>query len=206
MFQCLAQWWMFWVLGQCPYPVLLQSFLKTILNCNVVNLQCCISFNCTEEFQLYVYTYICICYCSLAKSSLTLFNPVDCSTPGLPEAFTISWSLSKFMYIELVMPSTISFSIALFSCFQSFLASRSFPMSQLSASGGQSIWTLASESTLPMNIQGWFPLGLTRLTSLLSKEFSRVFSSTTVGKHQFFIAQPSLWSNSHICMWLLERP
>ena len=59
---------------------------------------------------------------------------------------------------------------------------------------------------LTMNIQGWFPLGWTGLISLLSKGLSRVFSSTTVWKHQFFGAQPSLWSNSHICIWLLEKP
>ena len=60
--------------------------------------------------------------------------------------------------------------------------------------------------SLPMNIQGWFPLGLTDLISLLSKRLSRVFSSTTVPKHQFFGAKPSLWSNSHIHMWLLQKP
>ena len=83
------------------------------------------------------------------------------------------------------------------SCSQSFLASGSFPVSQLFTSGGQSIGALASASVLPMNIQGWFPLGLTGLISLLSEELSKVFSSTTVWKHQFFGAQPSLWSNCH---------
>ena len=71
-------------------------------------------------------------------------------------------------------------------------------MSQLFASDGQSIGASASTSVLPMNIQGWFPLGLTGLISLLSKGLSRVFSSTTIGKHQFFSAQPFLWSNSHM--------
>ena len=69
-------------------------------------------------------------------------------------------------------------------------------MSWLFASGGQSIGASASASVLPMSIQGWFHLGLTGLISLLSKGLSRVFSSTTVQKHQFFIAQPSLWSSS----------
>ena len=64
----------------------------------------------------------------------------------------------------------------------------------------------ASASVPPMNIQGWFPLGLTGLISLQSKGILRVFSSTTIWKHQFFSAQPSLWSNSHICTWLLEKP
>ena len=81
-------------------------------------------------------------------------------------------------------------------CLLSFPAPRSFPMSQLFTKGGQSIG--ASASVLPMNIQGWFPLELTGLISLQSKGLSRVFSSTTVQKRQFFDTQPSLWSNSHI--------
>ena len=80
-------------------------------------------------------------------------------------------------------------------------------MSQLFASGGQSIRASASASVLPMNILGWFPLELTGLISLQSKGLSRVFSSTTtVQKHQFVNAQPSLWPNSHIHPWLLEKP
>ena len=71
--------------------------------------------------------------------------------------------------------------------------------------GGQSVG--ASTSIFPMSIQGWFPLGLTRLNSLQSKGFlSRIFSSTAVRGHQFFCTQPSLWSNSHICKWVLEKP
>ena len=73
------------------------------------------------------------------------------------------------------------------------------------ASGGQSIRDSASASALPMKIQGWFPLGLTGLISLISEELSRLFSSTTIQKHQFFFTQPSLWSNSHIHTWLLEK-
>ena len=103
--------------------------------------------------------------------------------------------------------STISSSVALFSsCPQSFPVSGSFPVSQLFASGGQSIGASASAFALPMNIQGWFPLGLTGLISLQSKGLSRVCPSTTIRKHQFFGIQPSLWSNSHICTWLLEKP
>ena len=89
---------------------------------------------------------------------------------------------------------------------QSFSASGSFPMSQLFTAGGQSIRASASTSVLPMNIQGWFPIGLTSLISLHSKGLSRVFSNTTVWKHLFFVAQPSLCSNSHIHTWLLEKP
>ena len=82
---------------------------------------------------------------------------------------------------------------------------RVFSMCQLFASGGWSTAASASASVLPMNIHGWFPLGLTGLTSLQSKGLSRVFSSTTIQKHQFFNAQPSLWSNSHIQPRLLKN-
>ena len=84
-----------------------------------------------------------------------------------------------------------------------FPASGSFLTSQLFASGGQSIG--ASASVFPMKIQGWFALGLTDLISLLSKGLSRVFSNTTVQKHQFFSSQPFYWSSSHICTWPLEK-
>ena len=101
---------------------------------------------------------------------------------------------------------TISSSDAPFSsCLQSFPGSGSFLKSQFFTSCGQSIRASASASVLPMNIQGWFPLGLTGLMSLQSKGLSRVFSNTTVQKHQFFGVQPSLWSNSHIHTWLLEN-
>ena len=94
--------------------------------------------------------------------------------------------------------STISFSASTFSSYpQSFLESGSFPMSQLFTSGGQSIIASASASLLPMTIQSWFPLILTGLISLLSKRLSRVFSSTTVQKPQFFGAHPSSQSKSH---------
>ena len=84
---------------------------------------------------------------------------------------------------------TISSSVALFSHLQSFSASGPFPVSQLFASGGQSIGASTSASVLPMNIQGWFPLGWTGLISLQSKGHARVFSSTTVQKDQFFGSQ-----------------
>ena len=102
---------------------------------------------------------------------------------------------------------TISFSVVpFFSCLQSFPESGSFPMSRLFTSGGQSIGVSASASVLPMNIQDWFPLGLTGWISLQSKGVSRVFSNITVQKHQFFSTWLSLWSNSHIYAWLLEKP
>ena len=125
---------------------------------------------------------------------------------------SVSPSLLKFMSTEWVMePSywtthyvgTISSFVPTFSsCHQPFPASGSFPMSWLFPSGGQSIGASASTSVLPMNIQGWFPLWLTGLISLQSKGLSRVFSNK---KHQFFSTQPSLWSNSHFCTWLLKN-
>ena len=100
----------------------------------------------------------------------------------------------------------ISSSVALFFCLQYSPASGSFPMSQHFASGNQSIGASASASVLSMSIQGWFSLGWTGLISLQSKGLSRVFSNITVQKFQFFSTLPSLWSSSHNCMWLLERP
>ena len=103
---------------------------------------------------------------------------------------------------------TISSSVIPFSSYlQSFPASGSFPVSWLFASGGQSIEVASvSASVLPMNIQDWFLLGLTALISSQSKGLSRVFANTTVQKHQFFSAQPSSQSNSHIHTWPLEKP
>ena len=102
---------------------------------------------------------------------------------------------------------TISSSVTSFSfCLQSFPASGCFLMSRLFSSGGQSIGASTSTSVLLMNFQDWFPLGLTGLISLQSKGLSKVFSNTTVQKHQFIGTQPSLWSNSHIPIWLLKKP
>ena len=101
--------------------------------------------------------------------------------------------------------SAISSSVVPFSsCPQSLPASRSFPMSQLFAWGGQSIGVSALASVLPKNTQDWFPLEWTGWISLQSKGLSRVFSNTTVQKHQFFGTQLSWQSNSHIHTWLLK--
>ena len=102
---------------------------------------------------------------------------------------------------------TISFSVVHFSsCLQSFPASGSFPMSQFFTLGGQSIGISDSTSVLPMNIKDWSPLGWSGWICLPSKGLSRVFSNTTVQKHQFFRAQLALWSKSHIHTWLMEKP
>ena len=116
------------------------------------------------------------------------------------QVYSTSSPLSRWCH-----PTISSSIVPLSSGHQSFPASGSFPMSQFFALGGQSIGVSASASFLPMNIQDWFPLELTGWISLQSKGFSRVFSNTTIQKHQFFNAQTCLWSNSHIYTWLLEK-
>ena len=111
-----------------------------------------------------------------------------------------SCPLSPWHYL-IISSSATPFSF----CLQSFPASRSFPTSQLFTSSGHCIRASASATVLPMNIQSWYPLGLTGLISFLSKGLSRVFSSTTIRKDQFFGTQPSLRSSSPICTWLLEK-
>ena len=123
---------------------------------------------------------------------------LPCPSPS-PGVRSNSCPLSQWCH------QTISSSVTLFSsCPQCFPASESSNES-LFASGGQSIGASASASVLPMYIQGWFPLGLTGLISLQSKGLSGVFSSTTIRKHQFFSAQPSLWFNFHIHTWLWHK-
>ena len=148
-----------------------------------------------------------ICCCSVAKSFPTLCDPMDCSMPGssvlhwVPEFAQIGvhwFGDAVYPSHPLLLPSPFAFSL---SQHQGL-----FLVSWLFASGSQSIGASASATVFPMNIQDWFPLGVTGWISLQSKGLSRVFSSTTIQKHQFFSTQPSLWSNSHICTWLLEKP
>ena len=122
-------------------------------------------------------------------------------------SITTSWSLPRLMCIESVMPSNqLILCHPLLLLPSIFPSITSFPMSGLFASGSQNLGALASAAVLPMNSHGWFPLGLTDLISLLSKGLSRVFSSTTVWKHQFFSHQPALRFNSHIHnKWLPEK-
>ena len=131
-------------------------------------------------------------FSSVVQSCLPLCDPMDCSMPGLPvhhqlPEFTHSCALSGW-YHPTILSSDIPFS----SCLQSFPASGSFQMSQLFASGSQSIGASASTSVLPMVTQDWFLFGWTGWISLLSKGLSRIFSNTTVQKHQLFSTQPSL--------------
>ena len=122
-------------------------------------------------------------------------------------SITNSQSLLKFMSIESVMLSNhLILCRPLLHLSSIFPSIRSFQISQFFTSGGQSIGGSASASVLSMNIQDWFPLGRTGLISLQSKELSRVCSNNTFQKHQFFDAQLSLWSNSRIHTWLLEKP
>ena len=123
----------------------------------------------------------------------------SCPSPT-PRVYSYSCPLHQWCH------PTISSSVVPFSSHgQSFPASASFPVSQFFTLGGQSIGVSASASVLPMNIH-WFPLGWTGWISLQSKGLSRVFSNTTVQKHQFFGAQLALWFNSHVRTWLLEKP
>ena len=117
-------------------------------------------------------------------------------SPPKPMSCPLSW------WCHPTRSSSVPFS----SCPQSFPASGSSLMHQLFTLGGQSIRASASASIIPMTIQGWFPLGLTVLISLQSKWLSTVFSNITVQKHKFFGTQLSLWFNSHMHTWLLEKP
>ena len=129
------------------------------------------------------------------------------STPGFP-VLTISWGLLTLVSIESVIPSN-----HLILCHPLLLLPSIFPIirvfsSQFFASGGQSMGASGSASVFPVNIQGWFPLGFTAWTSLPSKGFSIVFSSTTIRKHWFFGVQPSLWRGEWqtASVFLLQEP
>ena len=132
-------------------------------------------------------------FSSVAQSCPSLWNPLDCSMPGFPVHHQLSEPTQNSCPLSWWCHPTISSSVVPFSShLQSFPASGSFPMSRFFTSGGQSIGVSASASVLPMIIQDWFSLGLTGLISLQSEGLSRVFSNTTVQKHQFFSSQLSL--------------
>ena len=142
--------------------------------------------------------------CSVVSDPLWLHGlqhaRLPCPSPTL-RVYSSSCPLSQWYHPK------ISSSIVPFSSHpQSSPASGAFRMSQFFSSGGQSIWVSASKPALPMNIQDWFPLGWNVWISMLSKGLSRIFSNTTVQKHQSFSAQLSLQFNSHIHIWLLEKP
>ena len=143
---------------------------------------------------------------SVAQLCVTLCDPVNCSTPGLSVHHQLLESTQTPAHRvgdaiqpshPLLFPSPPALNLS---------QHQSFQMSQLFASGGQSIGVSASASVLPVNTQDWSPLGWTGWISLQSKGLSGVFSNTTVQKHQFFDAQLSSQSNSHIHTWPLEKP
>ena len=159
---------------------------------------------CISIHNKYIYIYIYIVVVQSLSYVWFFVTPMDCSMPSFPVLHCfpefaqthVHWvddAIQTYHSLSSPSPSALN---------QSFPGSGSLPMTQLFASGGQSI----RASILPMSIQGWFPKGLTALISLMSKRLSRVFSNTTVQKHQFFGTQPSLWSNSHIHTRLLEKP
>jgi len=161
--------------------------------------------NCSCYFKRYV-VGVGLVQFSSAQSCPTLCDPVDCSTPGLPVHHQLPELAHTYVHWNRWCHPTISSSLIPFSShLQSFPASGSFPVSQFFASGGESFGASASVSVLPMNTQDWSPLGWTGLISLLSKGLSRVFSNTTVQKHQFFGALLSLCSNSQFHTLLLEN-
>ena len=150
--------------------------------------------------------------CSVTKSCPALRDAMDGSTLGFPVLHCLSPGLCPFMFrlmsIELMSPSISSSVFPLFLLLSIFPSIRVFSDESVLrvVKGDQRVGASALASVLPVNMQGWFPLGLTGLISLQSKGLSRVFSSTTIRKHQFFSTQHSLWSNYHICTWLLEKP
>ena len=143
---------------------------------------------------------------SSVHSCPTLCDPMDCSMSGFPDhhEFLELGQTHVHWVSDAIQPSILCWPLLLLpSVFPSI---RVFSNELALCIRWPKYWVSASVSVLPMNIHGWFPLGLTGLISFLSKRLSRIFSSTTVRKHQFFGAQPSLWSSSHICTWLLEKP
>ena len=166
-----------------------------------------------------------ICYCMtsiLSKRALSILIICSCSSSATKFAwlFGTPWTAARQTSLFSLSPGSCSNLCSLIrwcylnfsssaapfsSCLQSFSALGYFPISRLFTSGGPSIGPSASALVLPMNIQDWFPLGLTYLISLQSKGLSRAFSNT-IPKHIFFHTQSSLWCNTHILRWLLGKP
>ena len=162
------------------------------------------------ETDFHRYKNLCIIYSvqfsSVAQSCPTLCDPMNCSTPGLPVHHHLPEFTQTHIHrvgdaIQLSHPLSPPFPPA-----PNPSQHQSFPMSQLFAWGGQSTGVSVLASVLPMNTQDWSPLGWTGWISLQFKGLTRVFSNTTVQKHQFFSAQLSSQSNSHIHTWPREKP
>ena len=152
--------------------------------------------------------WLCSVHCSsVTQLCLTLCDQRDCSMPGFPVHHQLAEHAQNHVHQVGELPTISTSSVVPFSsCLQSFPASGSFPMTQFFTSGGQSIGVSSSASIFPMNIQDWFPLGLTSLISLKSKGLSKVFSITTVQKHQLLSTKLSSWSYPQIHTRLLEKP
>ena len=150
----------------------------------------CPRFECCSQSQRHC-GWSCCCCCSVTQLWPALWDPMDCSMPDFPVLHSLPDSAQTYVHwvSDAIQPSSV---IPFSSCPQSCPALGSFPMSQLFASGGQSIGASALASVLPMYIQGWFPLELAGWISWQSKGLSKVFSSSTVWRHQFFSAQLSL--------------
>ena len=146
-------------------------------------------------------------FSSLAQSCPTLLDPMNLSTPGLPVCHQLpEFAQTHVHWVGDAIQPSHPLSSPSPPAPKSLSASESFQMSQLFTSGGQSIGVSVSASVLPVNTHDWSPLGWPGWISLQSKGLSRVFSNTTVQKHQFFGAQSSSQSNSHIHTWPLEKP
>ena len=145
-------------------------------------------------------------FSSVTQLCPTLYDPVGCSTPGLPVHHQLTEFTQTHVHSvdDVIQPYHLCHPFS--SHLQSFSASGSFQMSRLFTSGGQSIGVSASALVLTLNIQDWFPFRWTGWISLQSKGHLRVFSNTTVQKHQFFGTQLSSQSISYIHAWLLEKP
>ena len=156
-------------------------------------------------------SFIVGCCCSVTQSCLTLCDPMPCSMPGLPVLLHLPEFAQVHVHCNQWCHLAISSSEALFPfCPQSFPASGTLPVSHLFASNDQNTEASALASVLPVNIQGWSPLRLTGLISLLFKRLSGVFSSTTVWRHQFFgillSLRPALTTVCEVVSQLLGRP
>ena len=164
-----------------------------------------LQYSCLENSMDFI-VYSIVQFSSVPQSCLSLCDPMDCSTPGLP----VHHQLPEFTQTHVHCISDTA--NHLIPCRSLLLLPSIFPSIRVFSNESalcirwQSIGVSASASVLPMNIQDWFPLGWTGWFSLQSKGLSSVFSNTTVQKHQFFGAQLSSQSNSHIHTWLLEKP
>ena len=161
----------------------------------------------SQNYLVTFYSPFKLQFSSVAQSCLTLCDPMDCSIPGFPVHHQLlELTQTHVHWVSDAIPTISSSVVPFFSRLQSFPASESFPMSQLFAWVGQSSGVSAWASVLPKKSQGWSPSEWTGWISLQSKGLSRVFSNTTVQKHQFFGAQLSSQSNSHIHTWPQEKP